>query len=72
MHQKKHAEDMTARFREMVESAGDSLPDEHYEELELIIESGLDAALITSMEAVAMKLENLAQDIKHKVEVEET
>jgi hypothetical protein len=70
MHQDKHAQAMADRFRELVESAGDSLPDSHYDELKLIIESGLDAALIESMEKIAMKLESMAREIKHDVETE--
>ena len=68
MHQAKHAQAMTDRFRELVQSAGDSLSDSHYDELKLIIESGLDAALIESMEVIAMKLERMAREIKHDAE----
>ena len=68
MQQAKHAQAMADRFRELVQSAGDSLPDSHYDELKLIIESGLDAALIESMEGVATKLERMAREIKHDVE----
>lgn len=71
MYQTKHAQDMTDRFRELVETAGDSLPEGHYDELKLIIESGLDAALIESMERIAHKLENLAHEIQHKVETQD-
>lgn len=70
MYQKQHAQKMVHRFREMIEQSGERLSDPHYDELELIIESGLDAALIESMERVAMKLEKLAQDIKHTAETE--
>ena len=42
MQQAKHAEQMVNRFREMVEDAGDSLSVNHYNELKLIIEAGLD------------------------------
>lgn len=68
MQQAKHAQDMTDRFRDLIQSSGDSLPENHYAELKLIIESGLDAVLIESMEGVARKLETMAQDIKHNVE----
>ena len=49
MQQAKHAEDMVDRFRELVEDAGDSLPVNHYNELKLIIEAGLDTALLEMM-----------------------
>ena len=53
MHQAKHAEAMVDRFRELVEDAGDSLPVNHYNELKLIIEAGLDTALLEMMGRVA-------------------
>lgn len=68
MHQNKHAEDMVNRFRELVESAGDSLPVNHYNELKLIIEAGLDTALLESMEKIAGRLNGLADDIKQNAE----
>lgn len=68
MHQNKHAEDMVNRFRELVESSGDSLPVNHYNELKLIIEAGLDTALLESMEKIAGRLNGLADDIKQNAE----
>lgn len=68
MEQSKHAENMVRRFRNLVEDAGDSLPDNHYNELRLIIEAGLDTALLETMECVAGKLDGLADDVRHKAE----
>ncbi len=68
MHQLDHAQAMTERFRELVETAGDKLPDHHYDELKLIIEAGLDTALVESMEKIAGHLTDLARDIQHKAE----
>jgi hypothetical protein len=65
MQQAKHAEVMVNRFRELVEDAGDSLPVNHYNELKLIIEAGLDTALLESMGKIAGSLNNLAEDIQH-------
>jgi hypothetical protein len=65
MHQTEHARAMADCFRELVEQSGDSLPENHYEELKLIIEAGLDTALAESMEAVAGKLQALANEIQH-------
>ncbi len=68
MNQSEHAQAMTDRFRELVEAAGDKLPDGHYDELRLIIESGLDAALIEQLDNVATQLEALAKQIKRSAE----
>ncbi len=68
MHQAKHAEAMANRFRELVEDAGDSLPVNHYNELKLIIEAGLDTALLETMEKIAGRLSSLAHEIQHDAE----
>lgn len=68
MHQAKHAEAMVDRFRELVEDAGDSLSVNHYNELKLIIEAGLDTALLEMMGRVADSLKGLAEDIQHDAE----
>ena len=68
MQQVKHAEDMVDRFRELVEDAGDSLPVNHYNELKLIIEAGLDTALLEMMGKVAGSLRGLAEDIQHNAD----
>ena len=68
MHQVKHAEAMVDRFRELVENAGDSLSANHYNELKLIIEAGLDTALLEVMVKTAGKLNSLADDIQHNAD----
>lgn len=68
MRQTEHAQAMADRFRELVEQAGDSLPENHYDELRLIIEAGLDTALAETMESIAGKLTALAHDIQHNAE----
>ena len=65
MQQAKHAEQMVTRFRELVEDAGDSLSVNHYNELKLIIEAGLDTAILENMARVSERLALLAQDIQH-------
>jgi hypothetical protein len=65
MQQAKHAEAMVERFRELVEDSGDSLPVNHYNELKLIIEAGLDTALLEMMRKVSDRLRGLAEDIQH-------
>jgi hypothetical protein len=68
MHQSDHAQAMTDRFRDLVEQSGDSLPSNHYDELRLIIEAGLDTALAESMENIAGKLKGLIKDIQQNAE----
>ena len=68
MQQIKHAEQMVDRFRELVEDAGDSLSVNHYNELKLIIEAGLDTALLENLGRVTEKLTSLAHDIQHNAE----
>ena len=68
MQQTKHAEQMVNRFRELVEDAGDSLSTNHYNELKLIIEAGLDTALLENLARVTEKLTSLAHDIRHNAE----
>ena len=40
----------------------------HYDELRLIIEAGLDTALVEIMEKIASKMSKLAHDIQHSAE----
>ena len=68
MHRTKHAQEITNRFRELVENSGDSLNVEHYDELSLLIEAGLDAALVDYMELTANNLEKMAHEIRHSAE----
>ena len=68
MQQAKHAEQMVNRFRELVEDAGDSLSVNHYNELKLIIEAGLDTALLENLARVSERLTGLAHDIQHNAE----
>jgi len=68
MHQSDHAQAMADRFRELVEDAGDSLADNHYDELKLIIEAGLDTALVEVMEKIANQLNKVSKDIMNKAE----
>jgi len=64
MQQIKHADDMVARFRELVEDSGDSLSVNHYNELRLIIEAGLNTAIMESMEHIADRLDSLSKEIR--------
>ena len=68
MHQTDHEQALTDRFRELVEESGDSLSSNHYDELKLIIEAGLDTALVEVMEKIAGQLDKMSQDIQNKAE----
>ncbi len=68
MQQAKHAEQMVNRFRELVEESGDSLSVNHYNELKLIIEAGLDTALLENMARISERLSVLAHDIQHNAD----
>lgn len=64
MHRNKHADEISRRFRQLVEEAGDSLPDAHYDELALLIEAGIDTALLEQLEKMAAKLEALTASLR--------
>ena len=68
MHKTKHAQQMADRFRQLVEEAGDSLPEEHYDELVLIIEAGIDTALVERLEKIADKLQALSHTVRNDAE----
>ena len=68
MRRTEHAQQIADRFRDLVEIAGDSLPANHYDELSLLIEAGIDTALVDYMEKMANKLEGLAHDIRNSAE----
>lgn len=68
MKKTKHAQKITERFKELVSDAGQKLPKEHYEELALLIEAGIDTALLERLEKMADKLQSLAQAVRNDAE----
>lgn len=68
MKRTKHAQEIAERFRDLVEDAGDSLADNHYRELALLVEAGIDTALVESLEKIADKLDKLSQNVRHSAE----
>ena len=68
MHCTKHAQEIADRFRDLVETAGDALPANHYDELSLLIEAGIDTALVDYIEKMADKLESMAHDVRNSAE----
>jgi len=68
MKRTRHAQEITDRFREMIEEAGDSLSEKHYQELVLLIEAGIDTALVEKLEKVADKVDSMAHAIRNDAE----
>ena len=68
MRRTKHAQEVANRFKELVESAGDSLAQNHYDELSLLIEAAIDTALVEQLESIGDKLDNLAHEMRHDAE----
>lgn len=68
MKRSEHAKEIAQRFRELVETAGDSLPEQHYDELTLLIEAGIDSALVDKLETIADKLGDISRSIRHDAE----
>ena len=68
MKRTKHAQEISDRFREMVEQSGDKLADKHYQELALLIEAGIDTALVEKLEEVANRVNSLADDVRSDAE----
>lgn len=68
MKRTKHAQEMATRFKELVEIAGDKLPDQHYDELALLIEAGIDTAVVECLEKVADQLEKMSHEVRTNAE----
>jgi hypothetical protein len=68
MKRTKHAQEITERFRELVEDAGDSLDASHYAQLTLLIEAGIDTALVEVLEKTANRLDKMSHKIRHSAE----
>ena len=68
MHKTQHARKITERFQELVTDAGDSLPEQHYDELVLLIEAGIDTVLVERLESIASQLQKMAQNIRSDAE----
>jgi len=68
MKRTKHAMEITQRFRELLEASGTSVSDDHYDELSLLIEAGIDTALVEMLEKMADKIDDLAHDVRNKAE----
>jgi len=69
MRQNEHTEAMVTRFRELVEDSGDSLSVNHYNELRLIIEAGLDTAIMEALQKVADRLDGVSKEIRRNANI---
>lgn len=68
MRRTEHARQMADRFKELVEVAGHSLPAEHYEELTMLIEAGLDTAMVEQLERIADELDKMSHNVRNNAE----
>ena len=69
MHRTEHARQIADRFRELVEETADIISAEHYDELALLIEAGIDAAVVETLERTADKLDSLSASLRSNAEV---
>lgn len=68
MERSQHARQIAQRFRDLVSEAGDTLADAHYDELALLIEAGIDTAMVEQLERTAEKVECLAAELRMSAE----
>jgi len=68
MKRTQHAEEIAQRFRELVESAGDSLAEDHYKELALLIEAGIDTVMVETLEKMADQLDKMSHAVRSNAE----
>lgn len=69
MQQIQHARKITQRFKEIMEASGQSLSKKHCDELTLLIEAGLDSALLQEMDKVAADLLAMAHRLQSRAEL---
>ncbi len=68
MQHTKHAQQITDRFRELVNDAGEVLSEKRYQELTLLVEAAIDTALMECMEKMADKLVNMSKSLRRDAE----
>lgn len=67
--QKSHAQKVADRFRAILDESGDQcLDDNHYDELSLLVESAIDAAMIEKEEMIADRLQKMARELRSDAE----
>lgn len=68
MKRTQHAKDLSLRFKEIIELDGDTLPDKHFDELALLIEAGIDTAVVEHLERIAEKLDDMSHKVRNNAE----
>ena len=68
MQRTKHAQEIARRFKVLIEDAGHTLAEDHYDELTLLIEAGIDTALIERLEKIADKLQQFSHKVRNDAE----
>lgn len=69
MKQTAHAQHVVSSFKaKLPESLTNDIGSAHFEELSLLIESAIAAAVLEEMEKTADKMDKLAHDIRHFAE----
>ncbi len=64
-----HAAKVVARFKEMLgDECREQFNDEHFDELALLVESAIDAAVFEAKERIVERLEALTRDLKMDAE----
>ncbi len=68
MNQTEHAKQIAQRFKDIYEQSGENFSDDHYDELLLLVEAGLDTALMQQLESIADKLSSMTHDMRQNAE----
>ena len=68
MKKTEHAQKIVDRFRDLITTAGHTLPEEHFDELVLLVEAGIDTALLERLEKMADKLQSMANAVRNDAE----
>lgn len=69
MKQTEHAKNVVESFKaKLPDAMNNDIGQAHFDELALMIESAISAAVLTEMEKAADKIDNLAHSIRHFAE----
>lgn len=66
--QTEHAARVVTRFKQMLSAAGQQVGKQHFDELELLIESAIDSAVLEETEHFADQLEQMAHEMRRRAE----
>ncbi len=69
MNEFSHARKVVDQFKQLLSSQEiQCLEDEHFDELTLLIEAAIDAAVLDALEKTADRMEELARETRHLAE----